>query len=180
MTSECVVLISDSGSELGSALKSEVHTTSTPLHLGFSCYLLDASGRLLLTRRALSKRTWPGVWTNSFCGHPSPGEPIESAVMRRAEHELGAQLSSLVCVLPHFRYRAVDAGGTEENEWCPVYAARLGSDLHPRPSEVEEWAWVDPLPLTEASSRMPFVFSPWMVEQLPRLVEAGVFEDGRT
>jgi isopentenyl-diphosphate delta-isomerase len=72
---ELVVLVDDDGRELGTATKSDVHHDATPLHLGFSCYVFDADGLVLMTRRALGKRTWPGVWTNSFCGHPGPAKP---------------------------------------------------------------------------------------------------------
>ena len=77
-----------------------MHHASTPLHLAFSCYVLDESGRLLVTRRALSKATFPGVWTNTCCGHPAPGEAIEDAVVRRVGQELGITLHDLRLVLP--------------------------------------------------------------------------------
>ncbi|HMR49209.1 MAG TPA: isopentenyl-diphosphate Delta-isomerase [Arachnia sp.] len=179
-TPERVVLVDGDGSVVGTALKSRVHSVPTPLHLGFSCYLRDESGRVLVTRRALSKLTWPGVWTNSFCGHPAPGERIRDAVIRRARQELAAELADVEGVLPDFRYRALDAGGVEENEVCPVFTARLAGPFAPRAAEVVEWAWIDPHDLAEAAARAPFVFSPWMVEQLPRLLDVGAFEGCRT
>src|SRR5437868_2928196 len=89
---EDVVLLDDEGRPCGRAPKAEVHHRNTPLHLAFSCWLLDADGRTLLTRRSAAKRTWPGIWTNSFCGHPAPGEEVEAAVHRRARDELGARI----------------------------------------------------------------------------------------
>lgn len=173
---ELVVLLDDSGKEIGEAPKRTVHGSNTPLHLAFSCYLLDSEGRLLVTRRAVSKRTWPGVWTNSFCGHPAPGEEPSTAVHRRAKQELGARIASLELVLPDFRYRAVDASGIVENEMCPVYLARIDGPVLPSPTEVEEWAWADPQALGAAVALAPFAFSPWLAEQLPQLVALDAFE----
>ena len=119
---ELVVLLDNACRTIGTAPKSEVHHDSTPLHLAFSCYLFDEAGHVLLTRRALDKRTFPGVWTNSFCGHPSPDESVDGAVARRAREELGVDVADLICVLPDFRYRAVDAEGILENEFCPCSA----------------------------------------------------------
>lgn len=168
---ELVVLVDDSGHPVGTAEKYAVHTDHTPLHLAFSCWVLGADGRVLLTRRALGKKTWPGVWTNAFCGHPAPGEDTEAAVYRRAEAELGltpGAVASLELVLPDFRYRAVDASGTVENEICPVYLAVLaeGAELGPNLDEVAEYAWADPAGLFAAVAGAPFAFSPWLVEEL--------------
>ncbi|HEV7185714.1 MAG TPA: isopentenyl-diphosphate Delta-isomerase [Leifsonia sp.] len=168
---EEVVLLADDGTPIGVADKATVHTGHTPLHLAFSCHLFDGDGRILVTRRALGKRTWPGVWTNSFCGHPAPGESIEEAVVRRAADELGATIDNLTVVLPDFRYRAVDAGGIVEYEICPVYTATLVGDLDPSASEVSEWEWVDARTLLAAVDATPWAFSPWLTLQLPALYE---------
>ncbi|MFY9713327.1 MAG: isopentenyl-diphosphate Delta-isomerase [Microbacterium sp.] len=164
-----VVLLADDGSAIGIHPRSEVHTAETPLHLAFSCHVMDAAGRLLVTRRALSKRTWPGVWTNSFCGHPRPGEQMLDAVRRRAQEELGIRLTSIRLVLPDYRYRAIDSSGIVENEICPVHVAIIEGELSPDPEEVAEWAWVQAEDLSEALVRAPFAFTPWLREQLPRM-----------
>lgn len=168
-----VTLLAEDGTAIGVLPKAEVHTTDTPLHLAFSCYVFDAQGRLLVTRRALGKKTWPGVWTNSFCGHPRPDEPVTDAVHRRASDELGARLTGIRLVLPDYRYRAVDASGIVENEICPVHVALVDGDLDADPEEVAEWAWVDVDDLVEAVTRAPFAFSPWFAEQLKQLRERG-------
>ena len=166
---EQVVLVDDEGTPTGARAKSEVHTEATPLHLAFSCYLFNDDGELLVSRRALSKITWPGVWTNSFCGHPQPGESIAEAIHRRADQELGARVTAITSVAPEFRYRAVDASGIVENEICPVYTAVIDSGLAPNPDELMQWDWVRPEKLRAAAAAAPFAFSPWMIEQLPHL-----------
>src|SRR5690554_2605526 len=103
---ELVVLLSGEGLRIGTADKATVHTTETPLHLAFSCHVFRESGEVLVTRRALSKLTWPGVWTNSFCGHPAPDEAMEDAIVRRGRHELGIEVQDVRAVIPDFRYRA--------------------------------------------------------------------------
>ncbi|MEQ4499876.1 isopentenyl-diphosphate Delta-isomerase [Nocardioides kribbensis] len=162
-----VVLLDDEGRPTGSAPRLEVHTTDTPLHLAFSVHLLDPDGRTLLTRRALGKQAWPGVWTNSCCGHPRPGEPVADAVRRRTREELGLALGDVDVVLPDFRYRAVDASGVVEHEVCPVHVARVERDpvLDPHPGEVAEHAWVPWADVHGAVTRTPAVFSPWLVLQ---------------
>lgn len=168
MSAEQVVLLDPDGRPIGTQSKADVHTTSTPLHLAFSLHLFDADGRVLLTRRALAKKTWPGVWTNTCCGHPGAGESPEAAVRRRLPQELGVEVVDLRCVLPDFAYTATDASGIQENEICPVFAGRL----HPRASivantaEVMDWVWVDWVDLVTAVSSTPFAFSPWAVEQV--------------
>jgi isopentenyl-diphosphate delta-isomerase len=163
---ELVVLVDDSGAPIGTAEKARVHTPATPLHRAFSCHVFSADGRVLVTRRALGKLTWPGVWTNSFCGHPGPDEQPEVAIRRRAERELGLTLGELELVLPDFRYRAVDASGIVENEVCPVYRTTVDVDPDPAADEVVEWAWIDPAELRTAVEAAPFAFSPWLALQL--------------
>ncbi|GMA90611.1 isopentenyl-diphosphate Delta-isomerase [Homoserinibacter gongjuensis] len=143
-----------------------MHGYDTPLHFAFSCHVFNRLGRMLLTRRALDKDTFAGVWTNGFCGHPAPGETALDAVQRRAEAELGVPVHEVELVLPHFRYRAADAKGIVENEICPVFRAVIDSDPKPAKSEVVEWVWGEPMSVRMAVAAAPFAFSPWFSLQL--------------
>jgi isopentenyl-diphosphate delta-isomerase len=165
---EQVVLLDDDGRPVGVADKATVHGERTALHLAFSCYGFDTAGRLLVTRRARDKRTFPGVRTNTCCGHPAPGEAIEDAVRRRLADELGLRVADLRLVLPDFAYRA-SAGGVEENELCPVYVGTLVGEPRPNPDEVDSvewWSWPRFLAAARAADTD---LSPWARLQAPLL-----------
>jgi isopentenyl-diphosphate delta-isomerase len=176
---ELVVLLDEDGNAIGTMAKAGVHGTDTPLHLAFSCYLFDAAGRLLMTRRALSKPTWPGAWTNSVCGHPGPGEPMADAVRRRVRDEVGVRAEGVTLLLPAFRYRAVMPDGTVENEMCPVYVATTSDTLAPDPAEVDDAAWVDWADFRAGVLDGSRAISPWCRDQVALLPEDPLAASGR-
>jgi isopentenyl-diphosphate delta-isomerase len=163
---ELIVLVDDAGRPIGTAPKLASHHRDTPLHLAFSSYVFGPDGRFLLTRRALGKKTWPGIWTNSCCGHPAPGEPVEDAVRRRLADELGLTAAELVPLLPDFRYWA-ELDGVVENEICPVYGVRVDADPVLNAEEVEEYRWVAWGELL--AGEVPVELSPWCNLQLELL-----------
>ncbi|GAA4118530.1 isopentenyl-diphosphate Delta-isomerase [Nocardioides fonticola] len=170
---DLVVLLDDTARPTGTADRLGVHTDDTPLHLAFSLYVLDTDGRLLLTRRALGKRTWPGVWTNACCGHPRPGEDMADAVRRRVHEELGLRIDDPAVVLPDFRYRAVDVSGVVEHEVCPVHLVVVpaGITLLPDPEEVADLTWVPWPDVRALVAAAPSLVSPWMALQVAELGE---------
>ena len=170
---EQVVLLDERGEPIGVADKATVHDRHTPLHLAFSSYVFDPAGRLLLTRRALTKLTWPGVWTNSCCGHPAPGEPAGAAVIRRLRDELGLEVGAADLILPRFRYRAEMDSGVVENELCPVFRVVTGDSPAPAAAEVESVAWVDWLPFADAVVSGEREVSPWCRLQVGELLALG-------
>lgn len=187
---EQVVLVDDAGLAIGVADKATVHGPTTPRHLAFSCYLFAAEGlttgadgrlsiadrtsmRLLMTHRARTKSTFPGVLTNTCCGHPAPGESLVGAATRRLVYELGVdpdQVPALQIVLPDFSYRAFD-GQVEENEFCPVLVGVVPADVitRARADEVDDvqwWAWTDVL---AAAADPDSALSAWARRQVPAL-----------
>ncbi|WP_091456030.1 isopentenyl-diphosphate Delta-isomerase [Actinokineospora iranica] len=173
---ERVVLLDEAGNDVGVADKAGVHHADTPLHLAFSSYVFDRDGRFLLTRRATHKKTWPGVWTNSCCGHPAPGEAIADGVSRRLADELGLPGPHKVeLVLPRFRYRAEMGNGVVENEMCPVYRVVVdsGAEPAPNPDEVDSAVWVPWGEFAESVLSGTREVSPWCVLQVRELSALG-------
>ncbi len=155
--------------EVGPKLAS--HTTDTKLHLACSCYILRRSDhKFLVTQRALSKKVWPGVWTNSVCGHPAPGEAIEDAVRRRARFELGIDaLEDIACILPDYIYCTPPYNGIIEHEYCPVFVAYTEQEPRPNRDEVEAYTWVDWTAYSNMLVYTPEVVSYWAKDQYLRI-----------
>jgi isopentenyl-diphosphate delta-isomerase type 1 len=166
-----VVLLDARGRPFGTRPKPAVHHRHTPLHLGFSCYLVDRDSRVLVTQRALTKQTFPGVWTNACCGHPRPGETLRAAVARRLSDELGVRPRRMALALPDFVYRARTTDGRTEHELCPVVVAEIDEAVGPvpDPAEVADLAWLDWAALLARAIERPSTLSPWSVVQIRAL-----------
>ena len=123
--------------------KYAAHNASTRLQAALSVYVFNDKGQFLVTQRAHSKKVWPGVWTNSCCGHPYPDESREDAIARRLKYELGMTVSDVSVLLPKYTYKAPPYNKIIENEFCPVYIARATSKLTLNTNEVEQYYWMD-------------------------------------
>jgi len=141
-----VVLIDEEDRELGTGEKLAVHQ-SGQLHRAFSVFAFNPAGELLLQRRALGKYHSPGLWTNSACGHPRPGESTEAAAARRFREELGIEAGELreVGIL---RYRA-ELADLVENELDHLLVCEVDVEPSPDPDEVVEWRFVPVSELNE-------------------------------
>lgn len=166
---EPVVLLDAAGRPSGTLPKAAVHHERTPLHLAFSCHVVDPAGRVLLARRAAAKQTWPATWSNACCGHPLPGETLRHAVERRLAGELGLSPRRLALAIPDFVYRAAMEGGPVEHELCPVVVAEVAGRPVPDPAEVDDVAWVSWEEVRDRAWRDPGSLSPWSVRQIVQL-----------
>jgi isopentenyl-diphosphate Delta-isomerase len=170
---EQIVLLNEEGAAVGVSPKASGHSRNTPLHLAFSCYVFNTSGELLVTRRAWSKKTWPGTWTNSCCGHPAPDEALDTAVHRRLGLELGLAAERACLVVADFRYQARMANDVMENEICPIFRAVVDREPVPNPEEVAEYSWMAWDEFLGRVTRGALQVSPWCFLQVKRLERLG-------
>ncbi|MER7818786.1 isopentenyl-diphosphate Delta-isomerase [Streptomyces sp. NPDC096153] len=157
-------LVDETGRTIGTAEKLSAHQAPGQLHRAFSVFLFDEHGRLLLQRRALGKYHSPGVWSNTCCGHPYPGEAPFTAAARRTHEELGVS-PSLLAEAGTVRYNHPDpASGLVEQEFNHLFVGLVQSPLRPDPGEVGETVFVTAAELTERHARD--TFSAWFMTVL--------------
>jgi isopentenyl-diphosphate Delta-isomerase len=167
---EHVILVDADDVAVGTEQKLAAHRSGV-LHRAFSVFVLNARGELLLQRRAERKYHSGGLWSNTCCGHPRPGEETRAAAERRLVEEMG-----FACALRGrggFTYRAELADGLWEHEFDHVFLGFHDHDPQPDPGEVAEWRWEDVPSIERRLRRDPQLFTPWFAMALRRL-ECGV------
>jgi len=167
-TEEQVIIVNDHDIAIGVEDKTRAHLLGV-LHRAFSIFVMNSAGRLLLQRRALSKYHSRGLWSNTCCGHPRPGESINQASRRRLREEMGfdADLESVF----QFRYRADLEEGLIENEYDHVLVGLFDGVPKPNPAEVAEYRWVDPTTLSLGLEAHPESYTYWFRISFDRVFE---------
>ena len=155
---ERVILVDEDDREVGTELKLPAHLDGK-LHRAFSIFVFDNAGSMLLQRRADTKYHSAGLWSNTCCGHPLPGEPTDDAAHRRLGEEMGFD-----CLLQpafRFRYRAELGNGLVENEYDHVLVGSFAGRPVPNPQEVAEWRWAAVDDVSDDQVARPTLYSVW-------------------
>ncbi|HYM84569.1 MAG TPA: isopentenyl-diphosphate Delta-isomerase [Candidatus Dormibacteraeota bacterium] len=164
---DLVELVDEGGAPVGAMPKLAAHAEPGTLHRAFSVFLGDEVGRVILQRRALTKYHTPGLWSNSCCGHPAPGEDPLEAATRRLREELGIALRpTALASVATVTYEVVDdATGLVEHEFDHVFVGVAEGALRPDTAEVAE---VRSLPLDELGGleTTGLLVTPWFATVL--------------
>jgi isopentenyl-diphosphate Delta-isomerase len=163
MKTERLILVDEHDRELGTEEKLKTHIEGK-LHRAFSIFVFDDANRLLLQKRASSKYHSGGLWSNTCCGHPRPGEQTIVAARRRLVEEMNFK-----CELRPFfafQYRAELANRLIENEYDHVFIGRFNGSPVPEKTEVEDWKWIDMADLKRDLDERPYEYSYWLLKAL--------------
>ena len=145
-----VVLVDENDTPVGTADKLEAHQAGL-LHRAFSVFVTDGENKVLLQQRAHGKYHSGGLWSNTCCSHPAPGEDVLAAAHRRLLDEMGLRCD--LAFVFRFQYRAELAGGLIEHELDHVFLGRIAEDPSADPEEVQAWRWAPIQELADDLSR---------------------------
>ena len=164
-----VILVDEDDRPVGEAGKLEAHSGNGALHRAISVFVMNPGGELLLQRRALEKYHFGGLWSNTCCTHPRPGESTAAAARRRLREEMGVD-----CELKEafsFTYEARSPNGLVEREFDHVFVGHFDGPVRFDPQEVAEFRWVGMTNLTQEIVAEPDRFTPWIGIALKRVME---------
>jgi isopentenyl-diphosphate delta-isomerase len=153
-----VILVDTEDRQIGSESKLPAHT-SGKLHRAFSIFVFGDDGRIMLQQRAFSKYHSGGLWTNTCCGHPRPGEFIDDAAHRRLREEMGFD-----CTLERkfsFIYKAQLDNGLTEHEFDHVFVGVFNNVPNVNTQEAASWRWSVPEAVDSDILANPQIYTVW-------------------
>lgn len=158
MAEETVILVDESDKEIGKMKKLEAHETP-PLHRAVSVFVFNSKQEMLLQRRALGKYHSAGLWSNTTCSHPRPGENEKAAAERRLKEEMG--ISIPLHKKFEFIYKAVFENGLTEHEYDHVFFGFYNEAPEINTDEVSDWKWIGMDKLNNKLQLHPEQFTAW-------------------
>jgi len=163
LADEYVILVDKNDNPLGLEEKVKCHLPNGKLHRAFTALIFDKEGRLLVTRRSLSKMLWPGDWDGTVASHPREKETYVSSAERRMPEEIG--ISCKFDYLFKFEYHVPYKDVGSENEICATLLGIVekSSKFRLVKEEIAEIKWITADELIEDLQKNPEIYCPWML-----------------
>lgn len=164
-----VVLVDEKGKVVGLKEKFSAHKIPVPLHKAISIVILsEDKTKMLVTKRAAAKPTWPSYWSNAVCSHPYPGESYKDAADRRIFEELGFR-TTLTKKLGFIYSAEMENGIWGENELDRVFTGVYEGQINLNSEEVAAYKWIGIKELKIDLLKNSKKYTPWfkiIVEKL--------------
>ena len=137
---ELIDILTPEGKSTGkTALKSEAHKNGW-FHATAHIWFFTSDKKILLQKRALTKKVFPGIWDISVAGHIGAGEEVLEGAKREVFEEIGLILEDKDFIKIGTRIHQVNhENGIQDNEHHHVFIAELKtpiSELTMQPEEV--------------------------------------------
>lgn len=165
---EEVILVDTLDNEMGAMEKMEAHQKGL-LHRAFSVFLFDKQGNMLLQKRAMCKYHSPGLWTNTCCSHPRPGENVHEAAKRRLMEEMGIDCKTEYAF--NFIYHASLDQGLTEHELDHVFVGIYDGIISPNANEVSDYLYESMEEIKHKVKNAPEQFTVWFNIAFPKVLE---------
>ena len=163
---EEVVLVNEKDEAVGTMEKMAAHEQAI-LHRAFSVFIFNKNGDVLMQQRAHSKYHSGGLWTNTCCSHPRPGEEVVAAATRRLQEEMG--FTTNLTKAFDFTYKAVFENGLTEHEFDHVIIGQYDGLVDFNPNEVAAYAFMQVQELERQIQETPERFTAWFHIAYPKL-----------
>jgi isopentenyl-diphosphate delta-isomerase len=165
---EEVILVDEHDVSVGAMEKMEAHEKAA-LHRAFSVFIFNANEEMLLQQRAFSKYHSGGLWTNSCCSHPRPGEEIHEAASRRLTEEMG--FTTPIKKVFDFIYKADFSNGLTEYEFDHVFAGYYDGKIEPNENEVCGYQYRSMHEIESMLKNEPELFTVWFHIAFPKVMD---------
>lgn len=163
-----VILVNENDEQTGVIGKMEAHERGF-LHRAFSIFIFNSRGELLLQQRALHKYHSGGLWTNTCCSHPQPGEDTVAAAHKRLKEEMG--FTTKLEKIFDFIYKADVDNELTEFELDHVFVGQYDGFVEYNTDEVMNCKYESMAMLERAITEEPFDYTIWFRLAFPDLIE---------
>ncbi|MBK6284436.1 MAG: isopentenyl-diphosphate Delta-isomerase [Draconibacterium sp.] len=163
-----VILVDENDNEIGAMQKMEAHQKAL-LHRAISVFICNLNGEWLLHKRASKKYHSNGLWTNTSCSHPFPGESNLDAANRRLMEEMGLK-TDLVEIFS-FTYKEPLDNELTEYELDHVFFGITDDKPVINPDEVDDWKYIPFNELEADIKKNPGNYTVWFLKIFNRVNE---------